>query len=271
MIRLIRAELLKLRTTQVWFWLLLATMAVAGLLVTGYIGGGQVSSTQDVPAMFGSSTGPFLNDYILVFVLGVLGVTTEFRYQTITPVLLQTPSRWAVVTAKMITYALVGLIYAAAAVIVELLVAVPWLAARHVHVDYTDGKVVHSIVGIFVVLALFGIIGLGIGALLKNQIVAVVIGFLFLIMLAEHRRRHPRDQARLPLPARWGSIGDREHPGIRSGVQRSHGAVDRRRCRRLAAVGLRPGAARGGLHPQSRHHLTSRAPHPDASGSREWS
>ncbi|MBE7188021.1 ABC transporter permease [Jatrophihabitans endophyticus] len=180
MIRLIHAEFRKLRTTQVWFWLLVATVAVAGLLVVAQIApSGGVRSAHDVPDMFTSS----VTVDVVVFVLGVLGVTTEFRYQTITPTLLQTPSRWAVVTAKLLTYTVVGVAYAAAAVIVQLLVAVPWLAAKNIHVDYSNGRIVHALVGVFVVVALFGIVGLGIGALLKNQIVAVVVGVIFLLVL----------------------------------------------------------------------------------------
>ena len=180
MIRLIHAEFRKLRTTQVWFWLLLATIALAGLFVVAQLATqGTVTSASDVPDVFASSA----SAYVLVFVLGVLGVTTEFRYQTITPTLLQTPSRWAVVTAKLITYALVGIGYALAAVIVQLAVAVPWLAAKGIHVDYGNGRVVHALVGIFGVLALFGIIGLGIGALVRNQIVGVVVGVVFLLVL----------------------------------------------------------------------------------------
>ncbi len=180
MIRLVHAEFRKLRTTQVWFWLLLATMAVAALLVVAQLASqGTVTSAADVPDVFASSA----NGYVLVFVLGVLGVTTEFRYQTITPTLLQTPSRWAVVTAKLITYAIVGIGYALAAVIVQLLVAVPWLAAKGIHVDYGNDRVIHALVGIFGVLALFGVVGLGIGALLRNQIVGVVVGVVFLLVL----------------------------------------------------------------------------------------
>src|SRR4051794_4758359 len=101
MIRLITAEFLKLRTTQVWFWLLLAAVAISALLVIGPIASGNVDNGRDVANMFGSAA----LAYIVLFVLGVLGVTTEFRYQTITPTVLLTPSRWAIVTAKLITYA----------------------------------------------------------------------------------------------------------------------------------------------------------------------
>jgi hypothetical protein len=180
MIRLIRAEFLKLRTTQVWFWLLLATMGVSALLVVAQIAPHDgVRTAADVPDLFASSG----TAYVVVFVLGVLGVTTEFRYQTITPTVLQTPSRWTIVTAKMITYAVLGALYALVAVAVQLVVAVPWLSSKNVDVDFGNGQVQHAIIGVFAVVALFGVVGLGFGALLRNQIVAVVVGILFLLVL----------------------------------------------------------------------------------------
>lgn len=182
MIALIRAEFLKLRTTQVWFWMLVFTIAVSALLVVAQVAPSDGIRTQaDTPNLFAAfAASPA---YVIVFVLGVLGVTTEFRYQTITPTLLQTPSRWAIVTAKMITYAVVGALYAATAVVIEGVVGIPWLSAKNIDVHLGNGSVQHAIFGTFAVIALFGIIGLGIGALLKNQIVAVVVGIIFLVII----------------------------------------------------------------------------------------
>ncbi len=180
MIGLIRAEFLKLRTTQVWFWLLLGAVAISALLVIGPLASGDAISTPaDVANMFANAG----IAYVLIFVLGVLGVTTEFRYQTITPAVLQTPSRWALVTAKMITYAILGLLYAAVCVIVQLAIAIPWLSAKGVDYSLGSDNIPHALISVFVVLALFGIIGLGVGALLKNQIVAVTVGVVFLVAL----------------------------------------------------------------------------------------
>ena len=178
MIRLIRAEFLKLRTTQVWFWLLLAAVAISALTVIGPLASGDVHNGRDVANMFGSAA----LAYVVIFVLGVLGVTTEFRYQTITPTVLLTPSRWSIVTAKMITYALVGVAYSVICVLVQLAIAVPWLSAKNI--DYSFGKdgSPHAVGGVFLVLALFGIVGLGVGALVKNQIVAVSVGVIFLLV-----------------------------------------------------------------------------------------
>jgi ABC-2 type transport system permease protein len=180
MIRLIRAELLKLRTTQVWFWLLIAAIAVTALLVIAQIAPHDaVRSQTDVYNVFTSSG----TAYIVVFVLGVLGVTTEYRYETITPTVLATPSRWALVTAKMITYALLGAGYALVCVVVQLAIALPWLAAKNVSVSLGSNHIPAALVGVFLVLSLFGIVGLGFGALVRNQIVAVSVGVVFLLVI----------------------------------------------------------------------------------------
>jgi hypothetical protein len=182
MIRLVRAEFLKLRTTQVWFWLLLATIAVGALLAVAQLASHDgIHSEAKVPDLFaGFASTPA---YVIPFTLGALGVTTEFRYQTITPTVLQTPSRWAIVTAKMITYAVVGVVYSIVALLAETIVGVPWLNARNIPVHWGNGEVQHAIFGTFAVLALFGIVGLGIGALLRNQIVAIVVGIVFLVVI----------------------------------------------------------------------------------------
>ena len=180
MIRLIRAEFLKLRTTQVWFWLLLAAVAVTVLLVVAQLAPHDSLQTRDdvyeVFTVGGAS-------YVVVFVLGVLGVTTEFRYQTITPTVLVTPSRWVLITAKMISYALFGAIYALVCVVVEVAVALPWLSAKGIDVSLTSPHVPRALLGVFAAVALFGIVGLGVGALLRNQIVAVTVGVIFLLVI----------------------------------------------------------------------------------------
>lgn len=176
MIRLVRAEFLKLRTTQVWFWLLLAAIAISALLVIAPMASGGVKTSADIAGVF---TGA-VTAYLPVFVLGVLGVTTEFRYQTITPTVLGTPSRWTLITAKMITYAIVGALYALICLIVQFAIAIPWLAAKHLDYSLTGDHIPRAVVGVFAVVALFGIVGLGAGALMRNQIVAVVVGILFL-------------------------------------------------------------------------------------------
>jgi ABC-2 type transport system permease protein len=175
---LIRAEVRKLSSTQVWFWLLLASLALTAVGVVGQIAGSSDAELAgNTRAVFTAAAGAD----IAVFVLGILAVTTEFRYQTITPTLLATPSRWRVVTAKLITYVVVGAIYGIACIALSLAIALPWLAARGI--DVSVGDYLGAMAAVLAVVALYGLVGMGAGALLKNQIVAVSVGLLVLLVL----------------------------------------------------------------------------------------
>jgi ABC-2 type transport system permease protein len=180
MINLIRSEFLKVRSTQVWFWLLLASLAITSASVVGNIASDNnrqlARDLHDILTAANSA-------YIASFVLGVLSVTTEFRYQTITPTVLATPSRWRLITAKLITFALVGAGFALACVVIALAIAVPWVMARGVHFSFADSYT--PVLAAFTVVSLLCLIGLGTGALLKNQIVAVSVGLIVLIVIEQ--------------------------------------------------------------------------------------
>jgi ABC-type antimicrobial peptide transport system permease subunit len=179
MIQLVRAELLKLRTTQVWFWMLLLAIAVGVLAVVATLASNDVKSPADVPLLFANANGAI----VTAFILGVLGITTEFRYQTITPTVLQTPSRRTVVAAKLLSYAIIGLAYALACLAVQLMIALPWLSAKGIDFSLSDPDLRRAIFGFPVIFLLFAIMGIGVGALLRNQIVAMVVGLVFLLAL----------------------------------------------------------------------------------------
>jgi ABC-2 type transport system permease protein len=180
MIRLVRAEFVKLRTTQVWFWLLLAAVAVTVVFVVASLAPHDAIKTdEDIYNVFtGGGTA-----YIVAFVLGALGVTTEFRYQTITSTVLATPSRWAIVSAKMIAYAIVGALYALICVIIQVAIALPWFSSKGIDVSLSSPHIPRTLLGVFAVVAIFGIVGLGFGALVRNQIVAVTVGVIWLLIL----------------------------------------------------------------------------------------
>jgi ABC-2 type transport system permease protein len=179
---LIRAEFRKLLTTQVWLWMLLLCIALTALVVVANIAGepSDLVLATKVRDVMVSATSSFT--YVPIFVLGALAVTTEYRYQTITPTVLATPSRWALITAKLITYAVVGALYALVCLAIQLAMALPWLSGRNVHVSLSNQK--GALLATFAVLALFALVGLGAGALLRNQIVAVSVGTIFILILA---------------------------------------------------------------------------------------
>ncbi len=176
--RLVRAELLKLRTTQVWFWLLLAILALAVAAGIATPLSGEIQTPADVATMFANTNGGIY----VTFILGILGITTEFRHQTFTPTVLATPSRWAIVTAKLLTYALVGAAFALLAIAVELAIAAPWLSSHGIELQLV-GDVGNAMLGLVLVFVLFAVMGVGFGALLRNQALALSLGLVFLLVV----------------------------------------------------------------------------------------
>jgi ABC-2 type transport system permease protein len=187
MIGLIRSELRKLFTTQVWFWLLIGTFALTAIsVVASILGDGaegnpnpRLTTVEGQRNLFaGSSAG-----YIFVCVLGLVAVTAEYRHLTVTPTFLATPKRNLVIVAKLITYALVGLGYAILSALLLIAMALPWLSAKNITVSLTQNDIPQVLLAAVAVVAIYGIVGVGVGALIRNQIAAVSITLVYLFVL----------------------------------------------------------------------------------------
>lgn len=183
MTALMRAEARKLLTTQVWFWLLLGAAALAALAVIVPLAQNQPLDPETVHTLFVGGNVSF----VAAFVLGVLSVTTEYRYQTITPTLLTTPVRAKVVAAKLVTFVVVGLVFAVVVAAVQAAIALPWLAHKAVAppgvTAFGRFGVVTALAEIGAVVLMYALVGVGFGALVRNQIVAVVVGLVWVLVL----------------------------------------------------------------------------------------
>ena len=182
MINLIRSEVLKIRSTQVWFWMLLLSAAFTALgtigtvvtAVNDYDNGDPV----DYYSVFTQSNGAA----VALLVLGLLGLTTEFRHKTITPTLLATPNRWQLLAGKAASYGVFAIVYAVFCVVLNFAIAIIWLSAEKVPLDYGHG-VPGGVGKAFLTLVLTGMFGLGLGALLRNQAAAMVFGIVYFFIL----------------------------------------------------------------------------------------
>ena len=180
MTRLVRAELLKLWTTR------------TARIVLSLAAAGTAALTVAVLTLAGRPGQPALGDDALrqlvgvpnaplalaALVLGILGMAGEFRHGTATPTFLVTPRRGRVVAAKLAASALAGLAVALVAAVVVLAIALPWLAAKGVHVPLADPGLAARVAGLSAAVALHAVLGTGLGALLRNQFAAVVAGLL---------------------------------------------------------------------------------------------
>jgi ABC-2 type transport system permease protein len=186
MVRLIRAEFTKLTTTRLVYGLAagmaaFAVLTVVALMTTPDIEGNPALSAESLP-MFVAAPVTLLSGAALL--LAILGVTGEFRHQTITQTFLVTPDRGRVVAAKLVAYPLAGIALAVTTLAVTAAVATGWLAAKGITPSLSDARLAR-IVGVALLGAgLCALVGVGVGALVRNQ-VAALVGVLVWVLLFE--------------------------------------------------------------------------------------
>lgn len=171
MIRLIRAEARKLRTTRTFYTMVIGAIALIAIGTTTLAMVGSFSPG-DHPARQILAVAGVAQTFALV--LGVLAVTNEFRHGTITSVLLITPKRTPVLVAKLVTLAIGGLIFGLLAFGGAAAITLPVLSLRHVSTQVDGANVAAIIIGGTVATGLFAALGVGIGAVIRNQVGAII-------------------------------------------------------------------------------------------------
>jgi ABC-2 type transport system permease protein len=182
MTRLVHAELLKLRTTRAAAGVLALTVAVTALIMTAVmlLAGrpGQPAIESGILAdLVVVAKGPLV---IFALILGVLSMSGEFRFGTATPTFLVTPNRGRVVAAKVIANALAGATLAGVSAAVALGMGLPWLRAKGVEIVIFDADTGARLLGLAATSALHAVLGVGLAALVRNQLVAVAAGLLWM-------------------------------------------------------------------------------------------
>jgi ABC-2 type transport system permease protein len=188
MIRLIRAELTKLATTRLVYGLATAMAAFAALIVAATaigVEGAPPLSADSLPAFVAAPTKLLAGAALL---LGILGMTGEFRHQTVTQAFLVTPDRGRVVAAKLVAYPLAAIALALATLAVTAAVAAGWLAAKGIGPSLLDARLAlplgHVLLGAVLAAGLCALVGVGVAALVRNQ-VAALVGVLVWVLVVE--------------------------------------------------------------------------------------
>jgi hypothetical protein len=188
MIRLVRSEWTKLFTTRVWLGLLLGSCLLVGgssALIVGFAGTQQngqsvpgVGDPQFEQAAFSQATAAS----VLFLILGIIGMTQEYRHRTATPTFLTEPRRWRVVAAKLTAYALVAAPFAVVVLAVGVLVVTVYAGARGA-APSLSGDNLRVVLTSGLVLVIYALIGVGVGALIKNQVGAIVGSLVYLFVI----------------------------------------------------------------------------------------
>ncbi|MEU8245621.1 ABC transporter permease [Nonomuraea sp. NPDC048916] len=189
--RLIRAELQKLTTTRLWWVMLAVTVAYALLQLGLTIGFAGVTGDQPgAPAIPGRDTREFQDllwglgagGAVFPMVLGVVMMTSEYRYQTITSTFLTTPRRARVVVGKLGAGVVVGLAFGLVVLALTAVAVVVTVSIAGGELAFT-GATARIVVGTLAVLMLYTLFGIGLGALIRNQLGAIIaaVAWVFVI------------------------------------------------------------------------------------------
>jgi len=193
MIGLVRAEFLKLTSTRLWLGLLVGAILLTALSavfsaalagVDGGVGGATpgLDSTDALLNVYGSSA--FSGAYLFAAILGITAMTGEYRYQTITPTFLATPRRWPVVVAKFLANAAMGLLFGLVACVTAVVCGAVVIQIRGYGLGLDVGSVWSGLGLALLAVALWSMIGVGVGTLIRNQI-AAIIGLILIVYLIE--------------------------------------------------------------------------------------
>jgi ABC-2 type transport system permease protein len=175
---LLRAELMKLRTTRTFVALAGAALGLSLLVVVLTALLSKSFTERDVRELF---TADFTGLFILL--LGVVGMAGEWRHRTITSTILAAPNRLRLLAAKTLSYALAGTLLSLIVTVTIMLVGTLILSSRGMPTIGID-ELADVLWRNLLLAALFGAFGVCIGALVRNQTVAVV-GVLIVAFVLE--------------------------------------------------------------------------------------
>ncbi len=127
------------------------------------------STPEGINAVFANASG----GYLFALIMGILIITNEFRHGTAVGTFLVTPKRSTVLVAKLIAAALAGLIVQIFSFLIALSSGLIALTFYEPHAPVT-GELIWKVFRASALSGIvLGIVGVGLGALVKNQVAAV--------------------------------------------------------------------------------------------------
>jgi hypothetical protein len=187
----VRAEWIKLRSVRSTTWTLLATVGIA-IGFGALVGVSQMSSWDNLnPAeqlrfdpTFFSLSGLWLAQ-LAVGVLGVILITSEYATGQIRATLGATPHRGTVLAAKATTFSAVVITVGLVSSFGAFFLGQAIFASKDLDVAITDPGVFRAVAGGALYLAAVGLLGLGLGTILRRTAgaVAALVGVLVLAPL----------------------------------------------------------------------------------------
>ena len=187
--RSVAAETVKVLSTTAWWLLGLILVAYVGVTAAGLafflsdlgaeLGGTGASGLDDVVSanlVYSSVTAVGL---VIPLLFGALLATSEYRHQTLTPTVLAQPRRGILLAAKAVVAVLFGAFFGVVGLVGSVGLGAPVRLTLGESAALDEPEVLSVLLRTIVAMALWAVLGLGLGALLTSQIAAIVIVLAF--------------------------------------------------------------------------------------------
>ena len=199
-LRLVRAEIMKIRTTNTWWLFLIGIFVVTALALTinGFghhfdlypQAGGRGEDGKDLASQAAfyrthaglakiaadmMTSGQFFGS-LFAMLIGILVVTNEFFHQTATATFMTNPHRTAVIMAKLVAAVAFAAVFWILSTAMDAITTPIFLHSQHVSISLFDSTVLKSVGLNLLAFVMWAIFGLGLGTLIRSQIGSVVTG-----------------------------------------------------------------------------------------------
>ena len=173
MIDQLLSELRKMRSTRTNLGLLAGMIALTllSVLVNGLVlSAAELSGHDNQHTLVSAGT----SGALFASLIGVMAITSEFRHGTIRSTFLVTPDRNRVIAAKVVASLLMGIAFGLVAIALSFGIGYAILAGRGIDFALDTNHVVLLVLGTLVMTALWAALGVGLGAVVTNQVFAVI-------------------------------------------------------------------------------------------------
>lgn len=185
---LIHAEFLRLLTLSAWRWGPPAAILCGGGLTALATLIGPENFTPPLPGVQtdqGALTVLGLVGFtaIVPALFGATAITSEYRHGTIGLTFLHTPTRWRVLLAKLLVYAVAGAAYGLILAVSSGAALYGGAALRGIDVGTSLATTAVALASLMAAMMVYTVLGVGVGALLRNQMATLLLvgGYLYVV------------------------------------------------------------------------------------------
>jgi ABC-2 type transport system permease protein len=173
---------------------LLAAGACAATFSAASATGQTFSDTPTIRTAMHTST---VSTMILALLVGLVSATGEFRHGHIDQLLLGSPKRQSLVTAKGVVNGTMGIVFGLLSVLVSATTAWVYFRANNTNIDLSRAIIWKPLLGLAIAAPLCALIGVGIGIAARHQTASIgaALGWILLV--------EPLAAAGIPRVSRW--------------------------------------------------------------------